>query len=167
MHPVKPAPTMMPNPPLRSRSHKNLLNVLFDISSFFNIVAPFSTLKCICPKENLVSMVNHSLLSKESVAIVTESLSPVCDQNKRSCPFEVTEYCIESPEVPPDCWTRVPGEQVLKLNAMCPRRLSIDVGNVTCEFNVELKYARLRDGVEASSWASEDVTRSAHVETEI
>ena len=96
-------------------------------------------------------MVNHSLLSNESVAIVTESLSPVCDQDQRSCPFEVTEYCIESPGVPPDCWTRVPGEQVLKLNAMCPRRLSIDVGNVICEFNVELKYARLRDGGEASS----------------
>ena len=50
---------------------------------------------------------------------------------------------------------------------MCPRRLSIDVGNVICEFNVELKYARLRDGGDASSWASEDVTRSAHVDTEI
>ena len=148
---MNPDPTTIPDPPLRSRSHKNLLNVLFDISSFFNIIAPFSTVKCICPKENLVSTVNHSLLSNDSVVIVTESLSPVCVHDNRSCPFEVTEYCIESPEVPPDCWTRVPGEQVLKLNAMCPRRLSIDVGNVTFEFNVELKYARLRDGADASS----------------
>ena len=156
---------MTPDPPVRSRSQRNLLKVLFDISSLFSTVAPFSILKCIRPCKNLVSTVYHSLLSNESVAMVTESLSPACFHDNCKSPSVFSEYCNESPEIPPVCWIRDPGEQVLKLKAMCPRGLRTADGNVTCEFNDALKNALWCGGVEVSSLANSDGTSSAKVDT--